>query len=339
MNITTLGIDLAKSVFQLHGVDPEGNVVMKKKLTRDKLLRTIAQLPACRIVMEACGGAHHWAREFKKLGHEVKLISPQFVKPFVKGNKNDEQDAEAITEAASRPQMRYVSPKSIEQQDMQSVLRAREGCVEIRTKIANQIRGLLMEYGVVFGTGMNQVRKRLPELFDRAQENGLSVAFKELLEAQYKILRAMDEQVDAYDLKIRKIANHHAMCKRVKTLTGIGPITAVAIAATIGDPKDFKNGRHFAAYLGLVPRQHSSGGRQVLLGITKRGDGYLRQLLVHGARSVLTWAHKKTDARSRYLQTLEQRLGKNKACVALANKNARIVMSLLLKNQDYQPAA
>lgn len=336
MNITTLGIDLAKSVFQLHGVDCSGKAVLKKKLSRDKLMSTIAQLPACRIVMEACGGANHWAREFKKLGHEVKLISPQFVKPFLKGNKNDEQDAEAIVEAASRPHMRYVSPKSVEQQDMQSLLRARESCIEIRTKIANQLRGLLMEYGIVMPKGINQLRKHMAQHLDRGEENGLTEGFKGILEAQYQIVTSMDEQIKRYEQQIAVIARSHATCRRVKEIKGVGPITAVALAAIIGDPKDFKNGRHFAAFLGLVPRQHSSGSRKQLLGISKRGDSYVRELLIHGARSVLSWAHRKTNANNLRLRELEQRIGMNRACVAIANKNARIVMSLLLKDQDYK---
>lgn len=339
MNITTLGIDLAKTVFQLHGVDSEGKVVLRKKVHRTHLMETIAKLPVCRIVMEACGGANHWAREFKKLGHEVKLINPRFVKPFLKGNKNDQEDAEAIVEAASRPKMRYVSPKSLEQQDMQSLLRARESCVEMRTKVANQLRGLLMEYGVVLGTGVNQVRKQVPLLFDRDEANGLNDTVKSLLETQYQILVLMDEKIKSYDRQVEEIARRHEICQRVKKIKGIGPLTAVALAATIGDPKDFKNGRHFSAFLGLVPRQHSSGGKSVLLGISKRGNCYLRQLLIHGARSVLTWAHQKTDSHSIYLRELEQRVGRNRATVAIANRNARIVMSLLLKDTQYKVPA
>jgi len=338
MNITTLGIDLAKDVFQLHGVDQNGNVILKKRLTRHKLLPFVAQLRVCRIVMEACGGANYWARKFNEYGHQVQLISPQFVKPFVKTNKNDEGDAQAIVEAASRPSMRYVSPKTAEQQDMQSLLRARESCIQMRTKVGNQIRGLLAEYGIVLSKGIGKLRKSLPQYFDRDKDNGLSGIFKQIVESQYNLLLVMDEQIDAYTIQIETLAASKEMCARVQKVEGIGPITAVALAATIGNPSDFKNGRHFAAYLGLVPKQYSSGGKQQLLGISKRGDGYLRKLLIHGARSALLRADKKADAKSRWLIKLQQRAGKNRACVALANKNARIVLAMLLKNEDYRPA-
>lgn len=338
MNITTLGIDLAKNIFQLHGVDSLGKTILKKKLTREKLMEFIANMPICQIIMEACGGANYWARRFKSYGHEVKLISPQFVKPFVKGNKNDNNDAAAIVEAASRPSMRYVSPKTIEQQDMQSLLRMREGSIEIRTKIVNQVRGLLAEYGIVIPKGVSHVKKILPIHFDLGRDNGLTHSFKQLLEMQYNFLVSIEKQITKYDLKIKVISKEHQACQQMQEVAGIGPITAVALAATIGNhPEDFKNGRHFAAFLGLVPRQNSSGGREQLLGISKRGDGYLRKLLIHGARSVLYRVDKKTDAKSRWLISLKQRRGTNRACVALANKNARIVLAMLLKKQDYKP--
>jgi transposase len=338
MNITTLGIDLAKNTFQLHGVDQSGKVVLKKTLSRARLVEFIAKLPVCRIVMEACGGANHWARKFQAVGHEVKLISPQFVKPYVKGNKNDACDAEAIVEAASRPNMRYVSPKTIEQQDMQSLLRLREGCIEMRTKISNQLRGLLSEYGIVFKEGLSHLRKGVREHFDRMQETGLTELFKQLLESQYNVLLVLDEQIAGYTKQLEEIANHETVCQRIQKVEGIGPITAVALASTLGDAKNFKNGRHFAAYLGLVPRQQSSGGKARLLGISKRGDSYLRKLLIHGARSVLVRAEKKMDRKSQWLKNLSVRAGKNRTCVALANKNARIVCAMLLKNEAYQPA-
>lgn len=338
MNITTLGIDLAKNVFQLHGVDSKGKAVLSKKMSREKLTEFIANLPICRIVMEACGSANFWARKFKSYGHEVKLISPQFVKPFVKGNKNDRNDAAAIVEASSRPSMRYVSPKTVEQQDMQSLIRIREGYVETRTKTMNQIRGLLAEYGIVIAQGASHIKKALPNHFDLGKENGLTEGFKNLLEQQYNFLLVLEEQIDQCDLKIEQIAKMHETCQKVQAIEGIGPITAVTLTATIGDhPEDFKNGRHFAAFLGLVPRQHSSGSREQLLGISKRGDNYLRKLLVHGARSVICRVDKKTDPKSRWLQSLKERRGNNRACVALANKNARVVLAILLKKQIYKP--
>lgn len=338
MNITTLGIDLAKNVFQLHGSDNKGNAVLKKTLARNKLSEFIANLPKCQIVMEACGTANYWARKFQKYGHNVKLISPQFVKPFVKSNKNDRNDAEAIVEAASRPTMRYVSAKTIEQQDLQSLLRFREGCIEMRTKMSNQLRGLLAEYGISMPQGIHHIHKMLPNLFDRDKENELTNVFKEMLEIQYDFFTQVEKQINTYEQKIKAIAKNNEVCQRVQQIEGIGPITSIALAATISNPKDFKNGRHFAAYLGLVPRQHSSGGKDRLLGISKHGDSYLRQLLVHGGRSVVICSGKKTDARSKWINNLKARIGINRTCVAVANKNARIVLALLKHNTTYQPA-
>ncbi len=338
MNITTLGIDLAKNIFQVHGADEHGKTVLKKTLSRNKLSEFIMNLPKCTLVMEACGGANHWARTFKEHGHEVKLISPQFVKPFVKGHKNDRNDAEAIVEAASRPNMRYVSPKSLGQQDMQSLLRLREGCIEIRTKMSNQLRGLLSEYGLVMPKGLSHLKKALPGLFDRMQNNQLTVMFKEMLEMQYNLLLSLEEQIMQYGLRIKNIATENTVCKQIQGVEGVGPITAVAVAAAISNPKDFKNGRHFSAFIGLVPRQHSSGGRERLLGISKHGDSYLRQLLIHGARSVVLYASKKADARSEWINRLKVRAGVNRTCVAVANKNARIILAMLKNNEAYKPA-
>ena len=338
MNITTLGIDLAKNVFQLHGADTKGHAVLKKTLPRHKLASFVANLPKCRIVMEACSGANYWSRKFSEYGHDVKLISPQFVKPFVKNNKNDRNDAEAIVEAASRPSMRYVSPKNIEQQDFQSLLRLREGCIEMRIKMSNQLRGLLAEYGMAIPQGMHHFRKELSKLLDREKDNGLTAALKEMLEVQYNLIVTMEQQIAFYDAKLRTIAKTNEVCQRVQEVEGIGPITAVALVAAIGNPNDFKNGRHFAAYLGLVPRQHSSGGKDRLLGISKHGDSYLRQLLIHGGRSVVFSSGKKNDARSRWVNNLKIRAGVNRTCVAVANKNARIVLALLKQNEAYKPS-
>ena len=336
MNITTLGIDLAKNVFQLHGTDGRGQVVLRRTLRRNKLVEFMVNLSPCKIVMEACGGANFWARKFVECGHEVNLISPQFAKPFVQRNKNDYRDAEAIVEAASRPNMRYVSPKTVEQQDMQSLLRIREGSLKMRTQMSNQLRGLLAEYGIVMSCGLSHIRKALPALFDKGQSNGLTDKMKALLERQYALMVALEQQIKEYDKEIEVIAKTREDCQRIQAVPGIGPITAVALSAMIGNPRDFKNGRHFAAYLGLVPKQHSSGGRERLLGISKRGDSYLRQLLIHGARSVLQRIDKKLDARSVWLKGLKLRAGMNRTSVALANKNARVVMALLLKEESYR---
>jgi len=336
MNIKTLGIDLAKNIFQLSGADRKGNTVLKKTITRNKLHSFIANLPKCRIVMEACGGANYWARTFGGYGHEVQLISPQFVKPFVKGNKNDRNDSEAIVEAASRPNMRYVSAKTVEQQDMQSLLRLREGCIEMRTKMSNQLRGLLAEYGLIMPKGLSHLHKTLPKIFDRNKDNELTGALKDLLEMQYNLLLTVEEQIIAYETRLKMLAKNNEACQRVQQVEGIGPVTAVALVATIGNPNDFKNGRHFAAFIGLVPRQYSSGGRECLLGISKHGDNYLRKILIHGARSVVLYSGKKTDARSRWVNNLKMRAGVNRACVAVANKNARIALAILKNNETYR---
>lgn len=339
MNITTLGIDLAKNIFQIHGVDHKGKALLKKKLSRKKLFEFIANLPKCKIVMEACGSANYWARQFISYGHEVKLISPQFVKPFVKGNKNDRNDAEAIVEAASRPNMRYVSPKTVEQQDMQSLLRLRDGCMQMRTKLSNQLRGLLSEYGIVMPEGVHHLHKTFGEIISSSEaDDKLTGVCKELLQMQYNLLLKVEEQIEGYDQKLNTIAKSNEACQRIKEVEGIGTITAVAVVSTMGNPHDFKNGRHFAAFLGLVPRQDSSGGRNRLLGITKRGNPYVRQLLVHGARSVVRCTDKKRDKRSAWVNQLKSRAGANRATVAVANKNARIVWALLKYQKAYRKA-
>lgn len=291
------------------------------------------------VAMEVCGSANYWARQFAQLGHQVKLIAPQFVKPFVKGNKNDKQDARAIAEAAQRPQMRFVPPKTIEQQDIQSLLRIRESYVEMRTKTGNQVRGLLAEYGFIVAQGLSQLREELPGLFDRSAENGLTPQMKALLERQYQMLLILDERIGECDVDISNRATEDERCQRLQEIPGIGKISALALIAHVGNGAEFNNGRHFSAYLGLVPRQHSSGQKQLLQGITKRGDAHIRRLLVHGARSVLIRVGEKTDSRSCWIRRLKEKCGHNKAAVALANKNARIAMALLKSEEPYRKAA
>lgn len=339
MNIKTLGIDLSKYIFQLHGVDATGKTILKKKLSREKFPEFMAKMSPCEVVMEACGGANFWAREFKQIGHDVKLISPQFVKPFVKGNKNDGNDAMAIVEAASRPSMRYVSPKTIEQQDIQSLLRLREGSIKTRTQMSNQMRGLLSEYGIVIPQSMAKLHKMIPSIYDRNQNNGLSELFKSLLEMHYQLFKKLEEQIELYDQQVKLLAQQSEACQKIMRIEGIGPITALALVVVIGQASEFKNGRHFAAFIGLVPKQYSSGGRERLLGISKRGDNYLRQLLIHGARTVLLHSGRKTDERSEWINKLKARRGHNCTVVALANKNARIALSILKSGEDYQVAA
>jgi transposase len=335
MKSTTIGIDLAKNVFQVHGVDERGKTVLKKQFKRDQVMVFFANLPPCLIGMEACASAHHWARKLEKLGHTVKLMAPQFVKPYVKTNKNDVADAEAICEAVSRPNMRFVPIKNAEQQAVLALHRARQGLVKARTAQANQIRGLLAEYGIVIAQGIGHIAKRLPEILEDG-ENELPGVFRQLLQRLGDHLKELDRQVGELEVQIQIWHREHEASKKLAQIPGIGPITASALVASIGDAKSFENGRQFAAWLGLVPRQHSSGGKQVLLGISKRGDTYLRTLLIHGARAVIRVAERKAGYADSWLARLMGRRNKNVAAVALANKNARTVWALLAHGRDYQ---
>lgn len=341
MKITTIGIDLAKEVFQIHGVDEHGKAVLRKQLKRKDMAKFFANLEPCLIGMEACGSGHHWARKLGEYGHTAKLMAPQFVKPYVKTNKNDVADAEAICEAVGRPNMRFVPVKNVEQQAILSVHRARQGFVKARTAQGNQIRGLLAEFGIVIPKGVDAIAKRIPEILEDG-ENGLPGTMRRLLERLTDNLKEMDRQEKELDAQIRAWHNENEASRKLAEIPGIGPITASAIVATVGDAGEFKNGRQMAAWLGLVPRQCSSGGKQLLLGISKRGDTYLRTLLIHGARAVIRFAEKKAEPDS-WLRKLMARRNKNVAAVALANKNARIVWALLAKDRmfrpDYTPAA
>jgi transposase len=338
MMITTLGIDLAKNVFQLHGVDEAARAKLRKRLSRGRLLGYLANLEPCVIGIEACTGAHYWAREMGKLGHTVRIMSPQYVKPYIKSNKNDSNDAQGICEAVGRPHMRFVPPKSVEQQTIQALHRVREQLIKGRTALANQTRGLLAEYGIVVPKGVHKLRAALPGILEDG-ENGLIPLARELFAESYDQLLESYRRIDEYDRRIERIFRACPSCQRVAQIEGIGPLGATALVAAVGDAKFFKNGRQMAAWLGLVPKQHSSGGRDRLLGISKRGDRYLRTLLIHGARSVVYRCDKKQDARNRWLSDLKQRRGANRACVALANKNARIVWALLAREETYRAAA
>ena len=331
---SVLGVDLAKRVFHIVGMDDHGNVVLRKRLTREALMPFIAQLPPAVIGMEACGGAHYWARRFREHGHTAKLIAPQFVKPYVKSNKNDPADAEAICEAVTRPTMRFVPIKEVDQQDLQSLHRARERVVKARTALVNEIRGLGLEYGIVLPQGVTKFRHTFAATLE-AERDKLTSLSLELFSQLYDEFCAVDKRLTFYNEKIAAIAAAHPVCQRLETIPGVGPLTATALVAAVSDATHFKNGRQFAAWLGLVPRQHSTGGKARLLGISKRGDVYLRTLLVHGARATLRWVPLKTDRRSKWVRALIERRGKNKAAVALANKNARIAWVLLNSNETY----
>lgn len=335
MKITTIGIDLAKAVFQVHGVDVHGKAVLRKQLRRSEMAKFFANLEPCLIGIEACGSSHYWARKLSEFGHTVKLMSPQFVKPYVKTNKHDMADAEAICEAVSRPNMRFVPIKNIEQQAILSVHRARQGFVKARTAQSNQIRGLLSEFGIVMPQGIHSIMKRMPEILEDS-ENNLPGMMRTLLERLTENLKEMNRQVEELEKQIVLWHRENEASRRLAEISGIGPITASAIVATVGRAKEFKNGRQLAAWMGLVPRQHSSGGKQNLLGISKRGDTYLRTLLIHGARAVIRFAENKAKPES-WLRKLITRRNKNVAAVALANKNARIVWALLVNNQTFHP--
>jgi transposase len=334
MKITTIGLDLAKNVFQIHGVDEHGKKVLNKPLKREQLAAFFVQLPPCLIGMEACGSAHHWARKLSAYGHTVRLMAPQFVKPYVKGNKNDAADAEAICEAVARPNMRFVAIKSVEQQAVLSLHRVRQGFVKARTAQANQIRGLLAEFGLIIPQGIASIARRVPELIEDAG-NELSGSMRLLIQRLVVHLQELDRQVSELELQIKAWHRASQTSRRLEQIPGIGPITASALLASVGDAKNFANGRQLAAWLGLVPKQHSSGGKATLLGISKRGDSYLRTLLIHGARSVIIAAQKKASV-SGWLNALLLRRNPNVAAVALANKNARIVWALLAHEREFR---
>lgn len=338
MKIIRVGVDLAKNVFQVHGVDRQEKLVWRRKLNRAEWLKVLLEKiePGCEIGMEACGGAHHWARQLLAKGFTVKLIAPQFVKPYVKSNKNDANDAEAICEAMSRPHMRFVSVKTVDQQDIQAVHRVRFELSNQRKAKANQIRGLVAEYGLVAPRELLRLRAAIPSWLEDA-ENGLTDRFRCLLNGLWHDLLALDQRMTELDREIGQIANTHPVANRLQQLRGVGPMIATAMVATVGDVKHFANGRQMAASLGLTPRQNSSGGKERLLGISKRGDAYLRTLLIHGARSTLRTAKDKDDRLSRWVTRIAQTRHPNVAAVALANKTARIAWAMIKNGTEYQP--
>ncbi|MCH7744044.1 MAG: IS110 family transposase [Proteobacteria bacterium] len=334
MKITTIGIDLAKNVFQVHGVDEHDQPLIQRKLKRNQVLDFFVQQTPCLIGMEACAGAHYWARRLQAQGHTVKLMAPQFVKPYVKANKTDAADAEAICEAVTRPSMRFVPIKNIDQQAVLSLHRARQGFVKARTAQANQIRGLLTEYGIVLPQGISHVAKRIPEIVEDA-ENNLPDVFRQLLVRLRAHLVELDRQVQELEQQIIVWHRSNEDSQRLEKIPGFGPLTASALVASLGDAKSFKNGREVAAWLGLVPRQHSSGGKPFMLGISKRGDAYLRTLMVHGARSVMRVAENKDTPTDRWSTNMLIRRHKNVVAIARANKNARVAWALLAHGRDY----
>jgi transposase len=335
MNTTTIGLDIAKTVFQVHGMDARGQTTLQKRLRRTQLVTFFANLPPCLVGIEACGSAHHWARELSRLGHEVKLMPAQFVKAYVKTNKNDARDAEAICEAVRRPNMRFVAIKTVAQQELLMLHRVRQRLVIERTAKANQLRGLLAEFGIVLPQSFCALERGVPEVLADA-ENGLSDRLRERFSYLFSHLRELCATVREWEQEILAWHRESPLSRRLDQIPGIGPLGASALVASIGDIRTFKNGRQLAAWLGLVPRQDSSGGKTRLLGISKRGDRYLRTLLILGARSVLRQMQRHPVRAQGWLGRLAARSHPHIAAVALANKNARIAWALLAHEREYQ---
>ena len=333
-----VGVDLAERVIQVHAVDGAGHVLTSRALVRDKFVGWCAQLPAgCIVAMETSSSAHHWARKLTALGLDARIIAAQLVSPYRKqgtSGKNDANDAAAICEAASRPQMHFVPVKSIEQQSMLCVHRLREGFKAERTACINRIRGLLAEFGLVFAQSPAALESVLADVLEDAG-NEMNTLARLVLQRAQSQWRELDAHLDWCDQRIKAHATDNAAVKTAATLMGIGSITASATVATVGDFKQFTNGAQFGAWIGLTPRQHSSGGKNNLGGITKRGDTYLRSLLIQGAKSAVMSAHKRSDPISQWVSALKERVGWQKAAVALANKNARILWAVMTKGEAF----
>jgi len=332
--LRTVGIDLGKTVFHLVGLDAPGNVIVKKRFSRTQLLRYLANTPVCLVGMEACCGAHHLGAGLAAQGHQVRLIPAQFVRPFVKSNKNDYKDAEAIAEAVQRPTMRFVPIKTKDQLDLQSLHRVRDRLVSRRTSLVNQIRAFLLERGLTFRQGRPYLRKRMALILEDAELN-LSPLMRQLLDQLWQEWKTVEEQIEAISRAIERIADQDAACQRLQQIPGVGPLVATAMVAAIGNGSAFIKGRDFAAWLGLVPRQHSTGGQAKLLGISKRGNPYLRRLFIHGARSILTVANREKIAFGAWIEQLESHVHRNVAIVAVANKLARIAWAVLARAETY----
>lgn len=333
--VKVIGIDLAKSVFHIFCTDSSGKALAKHKVGRDKLLAILGQYSDCQVFMEACGSSHYWGRQISALGHDVKLIAPQFVKPFLKSNKNDYLDAEATAEAGTRQNMRFVPIKSQWHQDMMLLHRVRERLIKCRVALSNEIRGFLLEYGVEMPVGKNRFTKELPSVLENRSGLISALALSELHELADEF-RNLEKRIETCDKKIALQVRSNEDCQRMQKLKGVGPIIASAIVASTPDPHAFKNGRQFAAWLGLVPRQHSTGGQNNLLGISKRGDPYLRKQLIHGCRSAIYRSKPDTDQLSNWVTQVKQRRGCNKAIVALANKNARLLWAIMTKKENFK---
>jgi len=335
MKVTTVGIDLAKDIFRVHGCDARGRTVVGKSFTRQALRMFMAKVPPCLVGMEACHTAHYWAHELQAFGHQVKLMAPRFIRPYVKNNKNDTRDAEAICEAVTRPTMRFVPIKSRAQLDVQAVHRVRQQVVRERAALANQLRAFLAEHGVVIRKGFAAVRRALPEIIDDG-DNGLSGLMRELLRDLYERFKLAEQRLGRYDELVTKVVSQDERCQRLAQLPGVGPLTATAVVASVGNAREFRSGRELAAFFGLVPRHRASGSRTVMLPIAKRCDHYLRTLMVQGARSSLRYIERRQDPRGVWANRLRLKRGSYIAAVAIANKNARVMWALLTRGESYR---
>src|ERR1700736_2861224 len=335
--ITVIGLDLAKHVFQVHGADPDGRPVLRKRLRRGRVLEFFASLSPCLIGMEACAGSHYWGRELQALGHEVRLIPPQYVKPYVKTNKNDATDAEAICEALIRPTMRFTAVKSVEQQSVLMLHRARELLVRQRTMLINALRGHCAEFGIVAAQGRSRARELIELVEDSADDRLPSIA-RQALQCLTPQIRSI--QIELASIEKKLLAWHYSCeaSRRLAEIPGVGLITATAVVASVGNATQFRSARQFAAWLGLVPQQRSSGGKERLGGISKRGDGYIRRLLVHGARAIVGWRKRSAAHKTPWIEQLLTRRPTNVATVAYANKLARIAWAIMMHGNRYNPA-
>jgi transposase len=335
MGVSTIGLDIAKHVFQVHGADAQGQPVIRKRLRRSEVLSFFDQLPRCLVGLEACATAHYWARELSEFGHDVRLIPPQYVRPYVKRNKNDAADAEAICEAVTRPTMRFVPIKSDEQQSVLMIHRVRELLVRQQTMTVNAVRAHLAEFGVVVAQGIQNMPKVAAIVRDQSDGRIPDLARETLLAlvAHYDSLKL---QISALKTKIARWHRSNDVSRRLATIPGVGPITASALSASIANPHDFTSARQFAAWLGLVPRQHSTGGKDRLGSISKRGNPYLRRLLITGAQSVLRWRALRMAEASPWLRGLLERRPLNVVATALANKTARIIWAMMIRAEDYR---
>lgn len=332
--IKVLGIDLGKDVCSVVGLNEAGKVLLRRRMRRDSVLKLAAGMRVCVMAMEACCGAHHLGRQLREQGHDVRLMSPEYVRPYVKAQKNDERDAEAIAEAATRPTMRFVDLKSDEQLDMQSLHRARDRLVGERTTLINQLRAILLERGIVIAKGRRNLELRLDQLLNG--ELVISHRIRALIEDMRNEWRALDARIGAFDAEFTKLARENASMKLLTTIPGIGPLNATAFVASVGKGEAFGRGRDLAAWLGLVPRQMTTGGKPRLVGITKRGNGYLRRMLIHGARAALPTLAKGRTPLGEWLQGLLSRAHMNKVVVALAARMARIIWAVLKSRRPFE---